>query len=84
MTACGLEERIEKGAWSRSERDSVSDRWTWLYTCAVNIRLLASGASQCAVAIGADVKVSGVVLTRHRSADRALPAIRYPSALRAQ
>lgn len=55
-----------------------------LYTRAVNICLLAPGASQRAVAIGADVEVPGVVLVRHRSADRTLPAIRHPSAPRAQ
>ena len=81
MVVLGAPASLEDHA-ERSLR--LRDRWTGLYTRAVNIRLLASGASQRAIVIGADVKVSGVVLTRHGSADRTLPAIRHPSAPRAQ
>jgi hypothetical protein len=55
-----------------------------LHTRAVDIRLLAPGAPQRAVAIGAHMEMSDVMLVRNRPADRALPAVRQSSALRAQ
>jgi len=64
--------------------------WHWgpgslaaLHTGAVDIRLLAPGAPQRAVAIGANVKMPRIMFARDRPADRAFPAVRQLSALRA-
>jgi hypothetical protein len=54
-----------------------------LHTGAVDIRLLAPGAPQRAVAIGADVEMPSIMFARDRPADRAFPAVRQLSALRA-
>jgi len=51
---------------------------------AEDVSLVAPGASDRAVAIGADVQMPGVVIARHRSTDGALPTLTRPSALRAR
>jgi hypothetical protein len=50
---------------------------------AEDVGLVAPGAPDRAVAIGADVQMPGVVLARHRSTDGALPSVTWPSTLRA-
>jgi hypothetical protein len=50
---------------------------------AEDVGLVAPGAPDRAVAIGADVEMPGVVLARHRSTDGALPAVTRASTPRA-
>jgi hypothetical protein len=53
------------------------------HTGAEDVGLVARGAPDRAVTIGADVQMPGVVLARHRATDGALPAVTLASALRA-
>src|SRR5215217_1043300 len=55
-----------------------------LHTGAVDVGLAAAGASQGAVAVGADVQVVGVVFVGDRSADGAFPAVGGLATLGAQ
>jgi hypothetical protein len=48
---------------------------------AEDVGLVAPGAPDRAVTIGADVQMPGVVLARHRSTDGTLPAVTWPSTL---